>query len=203
MKRNIYIPIFMVMLAILISSYFLLKQNSKTNDISSTKQMKIEEVLKHKTQFVGDGSSVFNIVLNLPGGIFEKGMTLDTQAKPYGVEVNYGLKPNSNINEQTFREYWTTLDTEKIFLNNATALFALVENVDKVTFNLEIDEGKTFTITRKEMETFYGKDLRTYGNHTSLWKSEVIEDTIGSNEKLKNFFKAHSINIKKTKVEVF
>lgn len=202
-KPVIFIAVSLVIVAITSASLLSVVKDNKTTDLNSTKEMKVEDVIKYKNSYVGDNSAVSNILRYLPGGTFEKGISLDTETEPYGIEVNYGLREGSDVKEQTFKDYWTEEATEKIFLNNATALFTLVKNVDKVTFNLEIGEGKTLTITRKELETFYGKDLRTYGDNTSLWKSEVLEGTIASKDKLKDFFKAHNINTKKTKVEVF
>ena len=56
-------------------------------------------------------------------------------------------------------------------LNNTVAIFALVDNVDIVTYELD---AKSFVYTRKELETILGRDLSEYANDTELWKKEVF-----------------------------
>lgn len=54
----------------------------------------------------------------------------------------------------------------------------LVEYKDSYTLNKQ-----SFRITRKELETLYGRDLREYSNDILAWKKEVID----SSEKIEEF----------------
>lgn len=201
-KPAVMVLVLAVIITAIISVRLILStSNNNTKSLSNRKETNISEVIKYKTDYVGDNSAVFNIITNLPGGAFEHSMVLQTDSKPYGIEISYGISTGSNIDEQQFNEYWTTEDMQKIFVNNATALFVLVNNLDKVTLKLEKDQGKIFTITRKDLEAFYGKDLRKYASDTALWDKEVLTDTLNSKEKLRDFFKLHAITEPKTKVE--
>lgn len=202
-KPTFMVLVLAVIITAIISIVLILHASSNnTKSLSNRKETNITDVIKYKTDYVGDDSAVFKIITNLPGGTFDHGMTLQTDSKPYGIEIDYGISDGSNINEQQFNEYWTTEDTQKIFLNNATALFVLVNNLDKITLKLEKDQGKIFTVTRKDLEAYYGKDLRKYASDTAQWDKEVLTDTLNSKERLQDFFKLHAITEPKTKVEI-
>lgn len=203
MKRPLFLVAVILASGVIISSaiLFSISRNNSQNTVN-TKEMQIDKVMKYKTAYIGDNSKVMNLIQNLPGGNFDDGIILETDKTPYGVEVNYGIKNAVNADEKSINAYWTDETTKKTFLNNATALFALVDNLDRITFKFNIGQGKEFTITRKEMEDFYGKDLRRYAENTALWNKEVLKDTLNSNEKLQSFFILHSITEQKTKVEI-
>lgn len=180
---------------ILFSFSFLTGCKSKNIvNINSTQQISINNVINYKDSYVGNNNAVINILYNSPGGVFVKHVSLQTRTTPYGIVVNYGLKQGSSLKQEDLNKYFEGDRVKRIFLNNATTLFILVKNVDIVTFNLASSNNQSFSISRKDLETFYKRDLRLYAKDTSLWQTEVVNNTINSNDKVQNFFKLHHIN---------
>ncbi|CAH2214208.1 DUF4825 domain-containing protein [Tepidibacter aestuarii] len=164
-------------------------ESSEDKSVNSTKKINIEKLIEYRDSYVGDNSAVGGILYNLPGNMYVKQFSLQTNNTPYSIKVDYGLDKNSNLKKEDFNKFWDSESVKNIFLNNATTLFILVKNVDEVEFNLDTPNKQSFSITRKELETFYGKDLREYSNDISVWKKEIID----SSEKKEDLFKNHSI----------
>lgn len=123
--------------------------------VSSTPSYKIENLIKYKGSYIGDNVSVVNLIKDLPYNEYQDGIILRTVKEPYELMVYYkGL----------------SVEKEKL-LNNSVAIFALVTNVDVITYQL--DEN-TFVYTRKELETKYGRNLTVYAEDIELWKSEIL-----------------------------
>jgi len=153
----------------------------------------LDKLLVYKDSYIGDNSAVGNILFTLPGNIYAKNFYLETAAVPFAIEVDYGIKSNSDLKKEDLIKYWTEEMTQKIFLNNAAAFFILVKNVDEVRFNLDTPEKRTFSISRQEMEQFFGKDLRLYAQDKQLWTKEVLEQCINNNEKREKFFEKYKL----------
>ncbi len=164
-------------------------ESNESKSVNGIQKINIEKLIQYKDSYVGDNSSVGGILYNLPGNIYVKQFSLQTNTTPYGIKVNYGLEQNSNLKEDDFNKFWNSESVRKIFLNNSTTLFILVKNVDKVEFELDTPSKQSFSITRKELEAFYGKDLREYSNDISSWEKEIID----SGEKVEDFFKNNNI----------
>lgn len=123
--------------------------------VSSTPSYKIESLVKYKDVHIGDNAKVVNLIDALPYSEYSDGVILRTAKEPYELIVYYkGL----------------AVEKEKL-LNNSVALFALITNVDVVTYQLD---DNTIIYTRKELETKYGRDLRVYADDVDLWKKEVL-----------------------------
>jgi hypothetical protein len=175
---------------------FLFLTGCQTNNVSSTnaiQQINLDLLKKYKDSDVGNNFAVFNILSNLPGALYVKQISLETKKSPFSISVDYGLRQDTNVKESDFNEYWSEKNTKKIFLNNATTLFILIKNVSTINFNAN---NQSFSISRQELKTFYGRDLREYANKTDLWEKEILEETLNSNEKIEEFYKTHSIVVK-------
>lgn len=111
-------------------------------------------VFQYKGSFVGDNSAVVNIANQLPGAEHLNEFELKTNEEPYGIILNYD---------------WTEPEQEykEIVIQNATFLFALVQNVDWVTFNSDTLE---YTITKEELQDWLGKELSSIQNEDELRK---------------------------------
>lgn len=170
-------------------------QATKSLEDAKITEVNLDKLLEYKNSYVGDNSAVGGIIMDLPGNVYFKGMVLQTSEIPYGIEVNYGV--NHNLGDKDFEEYWTIDQTKKLFLNNASTFFILVKNVDEIKFNLvtkkDTQSKNVFNITRKELEAFYGKDLKLYAEDKKLWQTEIIEGKLKSSEALESFFKTHPI----------
>ena len=168
----------------------------ESNNVSNTnniQQINLTNLIKYKDSDVGNNSAVFNILSNLPGALYVKQISLETKNPPFGISVDYGLRHDTNVKESDLNEYWSEKNTKKIFLINATTLFVLIKNVSTINFNIN---NQSVSISRKDLNTFYGRDLREYADKTSLWEKEILEEAPNSDEKIEEFFKAHSIAIK-------
>lgn len=182
--KNHVIVVFVLVLSLLIFAVWI--KNNGQHEISS-----IAELLKNKNSYVGDNSAVGNILYNLDGCQFIKAFSLKTQEQPYGIEISYGIKGNFDKNE--FDKYWTDEKTKVIFLSNATTLFALVKNVDYLKINLDTEPKRRLTISREEMEQFYGKDMRLFAESEEKWNDEIIVKTINSSDRVNEFYANHEI----------
>jgi len=112
------------------------------------------------------------------------------------IKVDYEYKGQSNMEEEDLQKYFNDENTKKIFLNNITTLFILIKNVENIELNLHTENQLSFNISRKEVEDFYGKDLRKYAEDKLLWEKEVLKNKLASKESIESFFEAHSIIIK-------
>jgi len=130
-----------------------------------------EDIFRFKDSFVGDNSAVGNIVNQLPGAEHLKGFELKTDAEPYGITLNY----NGLDSEQVYQE---------TVIYNATFLFALVQNVDWITFN---SDKREFTITKENIQECYSKELRDVPNEPELRNlvNKCLEDKSKVNQILK------------------
>jgi hypothetical protein len=158
-------------------------QSNEIKRLDSVQETNIEKLVEYKDSYVGDNSAVGGILYSLPGNMYVKQFSLQTNTKPYVIKVEYGLDENSNLKKEDFNEFWNDENAKNIFLNNAITLFILIKNVDEVEFNLNTLNKQSFRITRKELETLYGRDLREYSNDILAWKKEVID----SSEKIEEF----------------
>lgn len=112
-----------------------------------------EALFKYRTAYVGDNSRVVNLINNLPYAGMRREVSLHTQSTPYGVAVDYDF---SGVN----------LDTRQIrsvLRDNAVIMFALIDNVDVITFHVkEAVQPSEYRYTRAEVQQGYDHDLREY-----------------------------------------
>lgn len=169
-----------------------IKDNNYKRDIYSVDGLDIDKLLKYKNSYVGDNSKVGGILSILPGNMFIKEFSLTNDS----IKVDYEYKGQSNMEEEDLQKYFNDENTKKIFLNNITTLFILIKNVENIELNLHTENQLSFNISRKEVEDFYGKDLRKYAEDKLLWEKEVLKNKLASKESIESFFEAHSIIIK-------
>lgn len=143
----------------------------------SNTDLQTVDLFKFKDSYVGDNSAVGNITRELPSPNGEQidGLELKTTEEPYGIIVNY---KSVETTEQTKVNY------EETALFNATYLFALVKNVDWVTFHFVHQE---LTVTREDLQNWYGKDLREFQNEDKL--TTFAQKFLEKENEAKNFFK--------------
>ncbi|MCX8131284.1 MAG: DUF4825 domain-containing protein [Clostridia bacterium] len=119
-------------------------------------------LLKFKTAYVGDNSKVVNLLNSLPLANMRREVSLKTGSRPYGISVQYDLNTSS-------------LDTgliESTFRKNATAMFALIDNVDEINFISSFSgKEKSYRYNREHLQKSYNKDLREYAKDTNALKT--------------------------------
>lgn len=110
-------------------------------------------LLKYKTAYVGDNSKVVNLISNLPYADLRREVALQTGSVPYGVTVDYELSGvNLDINE-----------IASAFRDNAVIMFALIDNVDVITFVVKgAGQPSEYQYLRTELQTYFDRDLREY-----------------------------------------
>ena len=121
-----------------------------------------EELFKFKNSYVGDASAVVNIVNQLRNADYFASLELNTKEEPYGIILNYDwLDSDENY--------------KKTVIHNATFLFALVQNVDWITFNFDHEEYK---LTRENLQDWYDKNLSDLENKSEAEKliGKYLED---------------------------
>jgi beta-lactamase regulating signal transducer with metallopeptidase domain len=123
---------------------------------------KAEQLLKNKTEYVGDAPKVGNIIamLDYPDKVYYDHFELDTDSPPY--EVTVYLKTD------TAEEYFMNDVNEPYFMKNAIIMFSLISNVDYINFHL-IDDRNDLLLQypimqypRKWVDTVMGRDVREF-----------------------------------------
>lgn len=132
-----------------------------TNDTSAN-----DGVFQFKDSFVGDNSAVGAITNQLPGAEQLHDFELKTKEEPYGIVLNYDW----TASEQEYRE---------AVIHSATFLVALVQNVDWVMFHSDID---TYTITKENLQEWYGKGLNNFQNEQEL--TGLIQEYVKDHNKV-------------------
>ena len=111
------------------------------------------ELFKYKSAYIGDNSNVVNLLSSLPLGNLRREVSLKTFLKPYGISAKYDLSLSSLSVEAI----------ESRFRENAIVIFALIDNVDKISFDYgSIHEKRKYQCTREQLQKSYDKDLREY-----------------------------------------
>lgn len=153
----------------------------------------VDAVIEYKDTYIGDASSVLKISYVLPAGEYVKQLSLQTKEEPYEMTVDYGLKDEQDISKEDFEKDWSERNTKKALLNNAISYFILINNVGVVHLNVETTTPYKLTVTREEIESFVGKDVRMYADDAELWKKEIEENIIENEERVDEFYKNHSL----------
>lgn len=122
---------------------------------------------ENKTPYIGDNSKVNKLVTNLYLKENLKGIELKTDAKPYGLIINY----------RAGREF---IDKEKYHVEkNATILFALISNLDQITvYNDKRKDGLGFedmyVLKREDVNKDFGTDVRELAKTKEEFKRNLL-----------------------------
>jgi len=120
-----------------------------------------QKLYANKTPYVGNNSKVAGVVSNLPYAGFRREISLQTKTVPYGITVKYDFSGAD------------TNPAEQVFFNNASIMFALIDNVDEITFNISTSTKpeQQYQYTREEIQKNYARDLRLYAADVSEFES--------------------------------
>lgn len=119
-----------------------------------------QDIFQWNDSFVGDNNAISSIVFQLPNADSFESIELQTKEKPYEITLHYQEITADNLEQ----EYQYTA------LYNATFLFTLVQNVEKVTFAF-VDQS--YTLTRAEVEEWYDTELGNLDNEAEV--KQLIE----------------------------
>lgn len=112
-----------------------------------------EALFKYRTAYVGDNSKVVNLINNLPYANLRREVSLQTENPPYGITVNYEFSNTDTDIGQI----------ERTFRSNAVVMFALIDNVEAITFKVQGTGGQPeYQYSRAEVQKNFDTDLREY-----------------------------------------
>ncbi|ANU27037.1 DUF4825 domain-containing protein [Planococcus versutus] len=138
--------------------------------VSGCNTKKEEDLFNFKGSHVGDNSAVINIVSQLKGATYSKDFELKTTEEPYGIILNYDWSDSE-------------MNYKKTSIYNATFLFALIENLDWVTFNFD---NQPYKITRESLQNWYGENLNELENESKTEK--LIQRHLEDDSKINQLF---------------
>ena len=130
-----------------------------------------EDMIPYKIQYVGDFSSVKNLVQKLSLGKYATIYTGREEENPeqYYVQIRYYNEFTAEENREEYEAFkqLSTEQKEQLFKKNAVTLLSLIDNLHSVRIEAKEDRYESSTIyevtyTREELEKEYGVDLRTY-----------------------------------------
>lgn len=125
------------------------------------------DLFEQQGTYLGDNSSVRDIVQQLPHGDQLKKMELSTKVKPYQLTLRYAGYEEGQVEQKSNRTA----------IYNATALFTLIPNVDHVNMTIE---DTSYHFTKQQLRDWYGNDFATYDNEKALkaFTKPFIEDEL-------------------------
>ncbi len=139
-----------VIIAILLTNYFSKERSTENNNNNST-----VDLIQYQSAYVGDNTNIINLLGELPLGNYRNEVSLETSTKPYGISVKYDLSVSSLSIEAI----------EATFERNATLIFALIDNVDQISFFYDPDnENPDYVSDRSQIQKSYVHDLRSYAD---------------------------------------
>lgn len=139
----------------------------------------ISQLLKNKTEYVGDNSKVGGIIflLKFPKNVSYDFFELFTDKEPYGVNIN--LKTDTET-----KNLYVGEENRQQFQNNAVIMFSLIGNVEYISFTLDDGlEPYSIRYTREWANNQWGKDVRDFAKSEEEF-SKLIDAAygIGKNE---------------------
>ena len=101
------------------------------------------DVFQYKNTDVGNNTAVGNVLNALPVTAYSKSFQLATKQPPYGIILNYDGSESQQQRQQ-------------IIVYTATYLFALVNNVDWISYNFA---DQQYMLSKEQLQSWYAADL--------------------------------------------
>ena len=101
----------------------------------------IENIIQYKNKYVGNNSNDSHLIDNLP--LAEYGYVFEIDSVNLGLTIDYHIT-DWYVNENHY--------LEKSLLYNSVSIFALIDNVEQITFNFS---GNTYTVSRNQINELY------------------------------------------------
>ncbi|MFU1793734.1 DUF4825 domain-containing protein [Paenibacillus azoreducens] len=133
-------------------AYEAAQQNPQTHDLQS--------IAKYQNKYMGNASNLSNLMHSLPLN---------------EVRSTFELHPDTLTADIVYHADTADLNSEKLersLIYNATAAFALIENLEQIRFKFE---DRTYTAKRSELENWYGKKLPSLTDSPKIWQPVVQE----------------------------
>lgn len=157
------------------------------NDIKGIEDISLKQLSKHKNTYLGDNSTIREILSELPGGMIREFEIVDGKS----LDITYGVKENADDTEEQFDAYWFDQKEtiEKTYLYNAFALFILVDNVKQVTLKMSSNNEPAVTFNRQQLEKKLPHAFKEYQDNVALWQKELVDGVVKSKEKRQDVYK--------------
>lgn len=179
MKTNKFKTLLLSIMIISALSIAACGKTSNTKESSHISKINLDNLLKYNNSYVGDNSSISNIIYNLPGNEYAEGFQLQTDNIPYEININYRNFKATDIKLDDGTSISDSLS--EIFKKNAAVIFSLVKNADIINFN--VDDNIVCSYKRNELSTAYkdeyGEDLENISESslslTDFFKKDIKE----------------------------
>ncbi|MCJ8012072.1 DUF4825 domain-containing protein [Paenibacillus sp. KQZ6P-2] len=120
----------------------------------------LQSIMKYQNKYMGNASNLSNLMHTLP--LNEVRSTME-------------LHPDSLTADIIYHAETADLDTEDLersLIYNATAAFALIDNLKQIRFKFD---DRTYSVERSTVESWYGKKLSSLTDSPKIWKPDVQE----------------------------
>lgn len=149
---------------------------------------------------IGNNVDMSDLARSLAAGYFVDHIQLYTSKEPYGLEIvyrdfkNMDIQPTSDIGE--YSKYYNNVFSKDLYFKrnmfyNAVVVFAIVENAD---FFRGVAGSSSFTLTRRQVEDYLGKNASYYMNNRSIFDTEITPLLTEGSSKLDAFLNSLSFD---------
>lgn len=178
-KKNILIVCLMIVgvLVFFIVNFVIVPKQQQEKEAYQEEQLNplthdINYIMEYKNKYMGNASNLINLYSHLPLADVDKDFELESE------ELTLIVK----YKETAGRIGEVKLKTSLIY--NATASFALIDNLEKITYNLT---GSSYSVLRSDVASLY-KDLGSITEKT-LWDKEVRDKLADEEYVIRTFSK--------------
>ncbi len=141
----------------------------------------IDNIIKFKNQYIGNNSNDSHLIDSLP--LSEYGYVFEIDSENLGLTIDYHIT-DWYINENLY--------LEKCLLYNSVSIFALIDNVQDITFNFS---GNSYKVNRKQVENVYPNYKDIISNEINKDNfNKYLENKMTDDEFIKNIFDKIFIN---------
>ena len=135
----------------------------------------IKNIIQYKNQYVGNNSNDSHLIDSLP--LAEYGYVFEIDSKNLGLTIDYHIT-DWYVNESHY--------LEKALLYNSISIFALIDNVEQITFNFS---GNTYTVSRKQINELYPNFKDIVGNEINQKNfNKYLENKMNDNDFVEDTF---------------
>lgn len=130
-------------------------------------------IFQYKGSYVGDNSTVINIVKQLSHNKELSQISLEIKKESYGVVLEYKDMDVTRVDKEM----------KETVISNSTYIFTLSKQVDWITFKFADQE---FSVTREQLQKWYGKELDRFTNEKDL--KGLIQEHLKDEDEVNRFF---------------
>ncbi|ACJ32675.1 DUF4825 domain-containing protein [Anoxybacillus flavithermus] len=159
MKKSIFV--FSLLVAVMTVGVFFYKKNDFKQNVDFAR-LDEKELFSYKSQYVGDVSNVSGLLDQLAFGTYRRSVSLQTVKEPYGMTVHYDME-NTEMGLKKI---------EKLLYDNAVILFVLIENLDRITFDMNVDaKHVSYSFEREQVQKQMDEHLSVYAKDIDRFRS--------------------------------